>query len=215
MVKALSPNTPQKAFTDGIGSWRVIRCFQYLDAARCCNSSETVPKLAIIIANEILRRLSIRSSLPQLLCGPSVSGRARHTYMDDLARSQFNDEKREKRSKEEIGDLEKIAGPYISSVILEEGRPLLPAWTRQANVPHVFLDRAFAHANIEFQYLASNALRSPKSIVPRHLLDQCDRLWRELRLSRARLRCVFPEQTEEPNLRVNPQKKMAKICVKF
>lgn len=27
----------------------------------------------------------------------------------------------------------------------------LPPWTRQTKVPHVFLDRAFAHANIEFQ----------------------------------------------------------------
>ncbi len=38
VIQALSPNTPQKAFTDGIGTRRVIRCFKYLDAARCCLS---------------------------------------------------------------------------------------------------------------------------------------------------------------------------------
>jgi len=100
------------------------------------------------------------SRLPQLLGGPRVGRRARHTDMDDFPRFQFNDEKRKERTKEEIGDLEKIAGPHISSVIMEEGRPLLPSWTRQMNVPHVLLDRSFAHANTQFEQLASDALRS-------------------------------------------------------
>jgi hypothetical protein len=65
VVQTLSPNIPQKAFTDGIGSWRVIGCFQYLDATGDCYSSETGPEFAIIIANKILRRVSIRSRLPQ------------------------------------------------------------------------------------------------------------------------------------------------------
>ena len=82
MIQALSPNTPQKAFTDGIGTRRMIRCFQYLDAARCCHSSETGSKLTIMITNEILRRLSIRSGLPQLLSGPRVGRRSRHPDMD-------------------------------------------------------------------------------------------------------------------------------------
>jgi hypothetical protein len=41
VVKALSPDTPQKTFTDGIGSGRMIGCCEYLDAARCCHTSET------------------------------------------------------------------------------------------------------------------------------------------------------------------------------
>jgi len=78
--------------------------------------------------------------------------------MDDLPKSQFNNEKRKERPKEEINDLEKITGPHISGVIMKEGCPLLPPWTRQTNVPHVFLDRAFAHVNIEFQwYIASQS----------------------------------------------------------
>src|SRR6266852_1225 len=70
VIQALSPNTSQESFTDRIGSWRVIGRFEHLDAARRCDSSETGPKLAIMIANEVLRRLSIGSRLPQLLCGP-------------------------------------------------------------------------------------------------------------------------------------------------
>ncbi len=56
--------------------------------------SETEPKLAIIITDEIFRCLSIRSGLPQLLCGPRVGRRARHTDVDHLARFQFDDEER-------------------------------------------------------------------------------------------------------------------------
>src|ERR1700686_1608826 len=90
VVQALSPNAPQKALTDRIGSWRVIWCFKYFDAACDCYSSETGSEFAIIIANEIFRRLSIGSRFPQLLCGPRVGRRARHSDMYDLARSQFN-----------------------------------------------------------------------------------------------------------------------------
>jgi hypothetical protein len=39
LIQALSPDTPQKAFTDGIRSRRMIRRFEDLDAARCCNMS--------------------------------------------------------------------------------------------------------------------------------------------------------------------------------
>lgn len=28
VIETLAPHTPQKAFTDGIGSWRVIGCFR-------------------------------------------------------------------------------------------------------------------------------------------------------------------------------------------
>src|SRR6266700_2491262 len=179
VVKALSPDTPQKAFTDRVGSWRMIRCSENLDVARYCNTSVAGSKLAIIITDEILRRLAKRSRLPQLLCGPSVGRRARHTDVDDFPRFQFDEEKRKDRPKEEISDLEKIASPDFPGMIAEEGRPLLPSWAKDANVPHVFLDRAFAHANTQLEQLAFDALRSPEPIVPCHLLDQCDRLWRE------------------------------------
>ena len=160
MVKALSPHTSQKTFTNRIGSWRVIGRFENLDAARCCNTSETRSELTIIIANEIFRRVSIGSRLRQLLSSPSVGRSARHTDVDDFPRFQFNEEKRKERTKVEIGDLEKIAGPHIGSVIMEERRPLLPSWPMQANVPHILLDRSFAHANIQLEQLASNALSS-------------------------------------------------------
>src|SRR5258707_6859187 len=86
VIQALSPDTAQKAFTHCIGSWRVVRCFEDLDAARCCNTSETGSKLAIMIANEIFRRVSIGSRLAQLLCGPRVGRKPCHTHVDHSAR---------------------------------------------------------------------------------------------------------------------------------
>src|SRR5260370_36248322 len=98
VVQALSPNAPQKAFTDRIGSWRLIRCFQYLDATCDCSSSETGSEFAIIIADEILRRVSIRSGPPQLLCGPRVGWTARYTDVYHFARFEIQDSERNRRA---------------------------------------------------------------------------------------------------------------------
>ena len=105
VVQALSSHTAQKAFTDRIRSRGMIRRFEDLDAARCCHPSETGSKLAIVIANEILRRLSIRSRLSQLLCGPRVGRKPRHTNVNHSARFEFDDKERKERAKEQIGHL--------------------------------------------------------------------------------------------------------------
>jgi hypothetical protein len=151
MVQAFSPVTAQKAFTDRIRAFRMIRRFQYLDTAGCCHLCKTGSKLAIVITDEILGDVSIGSGLPQLLWGSHVGGRSRHADMDNLPRSQFNDEKREERPKEEIGDLEKIAGPDLSPMIAQKRPPVLPRWARHTHAPHVLLNRSFADVNIQFQ----------------------------------------------------------------
>ncbi len=71
MVQALSSDTAQQAFTDRLGAFRMRGCGEYLDAACCCHSSETGPELAIMITKEGLWRLSRRSRLPQVSCGPA------------------------------------------------------------------------------------------------------------------------------------------------
>ena len=60
VIQALSPNTPQEAFADRIGSWRMIRRFENLDGTRGRHTSETGAKFTIIITNEILWCLPIR-----------------------------------------------------------------------------------------------------------------------------------------------------------
>jgi hypothetical protein len=65
VIETLSPHAAQKALTDRISSWCVGRCFEHLDAEGIGHASERGSKLVITITNEIVRRLSIRSRLPQ------------------------------------------------------------------------------------------------------------------------------------------------------
>src|SRR5205807_8760427 len=108
-----------------IGSWRTIRRFQHLDAARCCYACETRPEFAIIIPNEICWRLPIRSRLPQLLRNPEIRRRSRYIHMNHSPRLQFDEEKGKKRTEEEIRDLQKITGPHFRSMIAQEDFPAL------------------------------------------------------------------------------------------
>lgn len=115
VIETLVTHAANKPFTDGIGPWCVIWRFEYLDAAGCGHARETGSKVAITIANEIFRRLSIGGCLSQLLCGPGIGRRASDTYMDHSARVQFDDEEGEQRTEEEVGDWEKVAGPDLLS----------------------------------------------------------------------------------------------------
>ncbi len=92
VIETLASHTSQKAFTDGIGSWRVIRRFQDLDAAGCGHASETGSKFAITIAKEIFRCLPIGSCFPELLGRPGVCRRACDPHVDDLTSVYVNDE---------------------------------------------------------------------------------------------------------------------------
>ncbi len=92
MIKTLSAHAAQKPFTDCIGSWCVVRRGQHLNAAGCGYASETGSKFVITIANEIVRRLSTGSRLPQLLGGPGTSRRSFDTYMEDFTSVHIDNE---------------------------------------------------------------------------------------------------------------------------
>jgi hypothetical protein len=64
VIETLTTHTAQKAFTDRIGPWCVVRRFQYLDAAGCGHAREIGSKLVITITDEILRTLTIGSGFP-------------------------------------------------------------------------------------------------------------------------------------------------------
>ena len=105
VVQAFLPHAPQKAFADGIGSWRVNRRLEKFDATGHRHARKAGPKLAIVITDQILGCLPIGGGFTQLLGHPGIGRRACHAYMDHLARLEFDDEEGKERSKEEIGDL--------------------------------------------------------------------------------------------------------------
>src|SRR5260370_18039739 len=95
VIETRSTHAAQKPFTDRIGSWWMVRRDENRDAAGCSHASETGSKCVLTIANEIVRRLSIGSRLPQLLGGPGVgrrSWRCVDTHMDDLTRVPIENE---------------------------------------------------------------------------------------------------------------------------
>src|SRR5258708_6831745 len=105
MIQAFSPYTSQETFTNGIGLRRSVWRAKDLDASCCCHTCKTRSELAVIISNQISWTFSTRGCLPQLLCHPGISGRARHIHMDHLSRLQFDDEKSKKWAEEKVCDL--------------------------------------------------------------------------------------------------------------
>ena len=82
VIQAFSPHASQKAFTDAIRSWSLVRCSKHFDTACCCHSCKTLPEFAIIIPDQILWGFPIWRGLPQLLRDPGIGGRACHIDMD-------------------------------------------------------------------------------------------------------------------------------------
>ena len=116
MIKALTSHTAQEPLTDGIGSRGVVGGFENLDVTRSSQPRETHSKLAIVIADEVLRTHPIGSGFSKLLCRPSVGGRACHADVDHFARVQFDNEEGEQRAEEEIGDGQEVARPDLPSM---------------------------------------------------------------------------------------------------
>ena len=108
VIQAFSSHTQEKTFTEGIRSRSSVRRSQDLDAAGCCHSCKIRAEFPVVIPNQLCWRLSIRSGLPQLLRDPGISGSARHIHVDDLARFEFDDEERKKRTEKEIRYLQEV-----------------------------------------------------------------------------------------------------------
>ena len=136
-------------------------------------------KFAVIIPNQIAWFFSIRSRFSQLLRHPGIGGGSGHIHVDDLPRFQVDDEESKKRAEEKVWDLEKIAGPDLCGMIVQESSPVLSTWSFEANQLLMLLNGPFTHSNIELEQLTTDALRSPKPVICRYLFDQADRLGRD------------------------------------
>ncbi len=66
-------------------------------------------------------------------------------YVDDLARFQFDEEEGNKRTEEEIRDLQAIAGPSFCRMMAQERFPVLSTRPFSANVLHILLNSPFTH----------------------------------------------------------------------
>jgi len=85
MIEALTSHTAEESLTNGIGSRGVIGCFENLNVTCSSKPSETHPKLAIVIADEVLRSCPKGCGFSKLLRGPRVGGRPCDAYVDYFA----------------------------------------------------------------------------------------------------------------------------------
>src|SRR6266699_3834874 len=123
MVETFLPYAPQEPFTQGVGSWGMNRRFEQLDATGRRYSAETGSILAVVITDQILGCLTIRRGFPEVLVHPGIGRRSCYSHVNHLARLQLDNEEREEWSKEEIRDVEKIAGPHPCRMIAQKGFP--------------------------------------------------------------------------------------------
>ena len=68
----------------------------------------------------------------------------------------------------------RVAGPDLSGVVAQEGRPRLASWLVCTNSPHVLLNGALADPKAQFQQFTTDPFSPPESILRRHLPDQGD-----------------------------------------
>ena len=164
MVKAFLPHTPQKAFADGIRSWRMIRCFENLNGTRCRHPSEARSKFAISITTSVLAQMAWLLESVRATQG-SMGDRVTPAWITRLELSSMMTNACE-RSKEEIRHLQEVASPDLGCVIVQEGRPLLSSWLGCANLPHILLGSALTHMHAEFQELPTNTLSTQDADSP-------------------------------------------------
>ena len=72
VIEAFLPHTPQKAFADGVGAFRMNRRFEDLDSARFRHTSKARPELAIVITDQVLGCVPIWGRFSQLLRHPGI-----------------------------------------------------------------------------------------------------------------------------------------------
>ncbi len=85
VIQAFSSHAPQKTLTDCIGLRGSIRRSKHLDATGGCHSGKIRPEFLVIIPDEVLGDLPIRSRFPQLLRHPEIRRRTCHIHMDHLS----------------------------------------------------------------------------------------------------------------------------------
>jgi len=89
-----------------------------------------------------------------------------------LARLQFDHEEGKEWSKEQIGDVQEIAGPDLFGMGVQKRAPLLTSWLVGSNSSPIFLEGALTDMDAQFPQVPTNPFSAPESIVLRHLPDQ-------------------------------------------
>ena len=92
VVKALPAHGAEEAFTDGVEIGRARRDAHDLDACPFGRGIGSSSKLVIVVADEVIRPVTVRRGHPELLGGPDVSGAGGHIAVNDFPRAVDQEE---------------------------------------------------------------------------------------------------------------------------
>jgi len=205
VIQALAPDAAEEPLADGVLPGRAVGRAQLHDAGPRSQPGEGRPKLAVVVADEVLGMPPEGHGLAQLLGDPRVGRVARHADMDDPARAERDHEEGVERPEEGVGDREEVAGPDVGGMVAQERRPGLPPVPGWADVAHVLLDCPLGEADVQLQGFPADTLGTPEAIGGGHLPDQGDRLGRDLGLARRRRGPRFPPPVPAEQLPVPAQ----------
>ena len=122
VVEALSAHRIKKAFADGVQIWGARRDLHNLDLSALGHGGEPLPELVIVVSDEVLRSVTVRRGLPELLGRPGVGRAADHIEMNDFPRAVDHEEEREDGAKEHVVELQDVAHPNVAAVVSDEER---------------------------------------------------------------------------------------------
>src|SRR5207248_10595831 len=97
-------------------SWCMNRRGEYLNGTRGRHASKARPKFVVVISYQIPGCLPIGGGFSKLLGHPGIGRRLRDAHVDHPSRPQFDEKEGEERSKEQIGDLQAVAGRDLDGV---------------------------------------------------------------------------------------------------
>ena len=130
VVQALPTHRSEEAFADGVQIGRAWRDLHDIDARPLGHGVKSSSELVIVVSDEVLRSVTGRRGLPELLGRPSVGRAAGHIEMNGFPRAVNHEEEREDGTKEHVVELQEVASPNVAAVVSDEGFqvwPRLPA----------------------------------------------------------------------------------------
>ncbi len=161
VIQALAADRAEEPFAIGIGTRGVKGRLEDRNPGSFGDCGKVHPKLDVVVADQIPGRKSEGRRLAQLLRQPGIGRLARDGGMDNPARSELDDEKREQVAEPDVGQLQEVTRPDGRSLIVDERRPGLLTRPGTGDLALVFLDGALTHADGQLQQFAADPLGAP------------------------------------------------------
>jgi hypothetical protein len=197
VIQTLAAHGTDEPFTNGISFGRTNRRPHDIDRGSLGNRGKMLPIFPVVVPDEILGSLLKWRRFAKLLSNPSIGWMTGNAQMDNASRTEFDDDKDEKRAKEDIGDMSEITCPDGICMITQKRFPSLARRTNRAEMAQIFEHRAFPNPPAQFPQLTPNTFSTPQPVGGRDLPDECHDLGVQWRMPSALTRLAAPDVFEQ------------------